>query len=164
MMCRVVRVFGLIGSGQNKKVFVMSETFSQFLAGCSTKLYSWGLKRFAFWIIKKAYMSIGVSEIYRVTSEIALKELFQKDEIALAQNRDTILTEYAEYLFLPVVSPVVKPDRYQHHRDDESNYEEIQRTRPRQNIIFRCRKREPAQHPLEDADMDGKIHQHHRYA
>lgn len=100
MMCRVVRVFGLIGSGQNKKVFVMSETFSQFLAGCSTKLYSWGLKRFAFWIIKKAYMSIGVSEIYRVTSEIALKELFQKDEIALAQNRDTILTEYAEYLFL----------------------------------------------------------------
>ena len=78
----------------------MVEELSKFLASCSTKLYSWGLKRFAFWIIKKAYMSIGVSEIYRVTSETALKELFQKDEIALAQNRDTILTEYAEYLFL----------------------------------------------------------------
>lgn len=77
----------------------MSNTLSQLLVACSTKLYSWGVKRIAFWIIKKAYLSTGVSEIYRVTSELALKELYKNDEIGLAQNRDIILTEYAEYLF-----------------------------------------------------------------
>lgn len=77
----------------------MSEWFSQLVTGCSIKLYTWGFKRLAYWMIKKAYLSKGVSEIYRETSELALSELYQDDEIAIAQNRDVILTEYAEYLF-----------------------------------------------------------------
>lgn len=77
----------------------MSERLGHFLTWCSTKFYTWGFKRLAYWMIKKAYLKTGVSEIYRVTSEMALTELYRNDEITIAQNRDTILTEYAEYLF-----------------------------------------------------------------
>ena len=77
----------------------MSEWLSQLLTGCSTRLYTWGFKRMAYWMIKKAYLKTGISEIYRLTSETVLTKLYQNNEIAIAQNRDTILTEYAEYLF-----------------------------------------------------------------
>lgn len=50
-------------------------------------------------MIKKVYLKTGVSELYRVTSEMTLTELYRNDKIAIAQNRDTVLTEYAEYLF-----------------------------------------------------------------
>ena len=77
----------------------MSEWLSHILTWCSTKFYTWGFKRLAYWMIKRAYLKTGISEIYRVTSEAALAELYRNDEITIAQNRDAILTEYAEYLF-----------------------------------------------------------------
>lgn len=80
----------------------MSEWLSHILTWCSTKFYTWGFKRLAYWMIKKAYLKTGISEIYRVTSEAALAELYRNDEIAIAQNRDAILTEYAEYLFTEI--------------------------------------------------------------
>ncbi len=64
----------------------------------ATKLYFYGLKSAAFWIIRGLYHSTDISNIYRITSDLALHELYKDDEIALAKNSLAILTEYAEYL------------------------------------------------------------------
>lgn len=64
----------------------------------SHKLYIWGAKKTAFWIIKRLYNSIPLSEIYRETAEAALTELYKGDEKGMAANREQIMMEYAEYL------------------------------------------------------------------
>ena len=64
----------------------------------ATKLYFIGLKGTSFWIIRKLYNSTDISEIYRMTSDLALHELYKDDEVTLTKNSITILTEYAEYL------------------------------------------------------------------
>lgn len=76
----------------------MAGMLSNLLQWSATKLYFFGLKGIVFWIIRKLYHSTDISEIYRVTSDLALHELYHDDEIALAKNSSTILTEYAEYL------------------------------------------------------------------
>lgn len=71
---------------------------SKLLVWISHKLYIWGAKRVAFWIIKRLYNSIPLSEIYKETAEVALIELNKEDDKLLAANREQIMMEYAEYL------------------------------------------------------------------
>ena len=76
----------------------MAGILSNLLQWGATRLYIIGFKGAAFWIIRKLYQSTEISEIYRLTSDLALHELYKEDVIALAKNSATILTEYAEYL------------------------------------------------------------------
>ena len=74
------------------------------------------------------------------------------------------LDEDPEDLRLPVVPPFVQPHGEHDHGDDKSHHKEIQRARPGKHDIYRIRKYEHLQKPLEDADMDGKVYQHDRHA
>lgn len=71
---------------------------TKMLVWISHKLYVWGAKRAALWIIKRLYNSIPLSEIYKETAEAALTELYKEDDKGLAVNREQIMMEYAEYL------------------------------------------------------------------
>lgn len=71
---------------------------SKLFVWVSHKFYLWGAKGAAFWIIKRLYSSIPLSEIYSETAEAALSELYKGDDRGLAANREQIMMEYAEYL------------------------------------------------------------------
>ncbi len=71
---------------------------SQILVWFSHKLYIWGAKGAAIWIIRRLYNSTQLSEIYREVAEVVLAKLYKGDDKGLAANRELIMMEYAEYL------------------------------------------------------------------